>query len=299
MRHVFIINPAAGKKSPALSFISTIKEVFSELQEEYVIRTTSCQGDATKIAAEEAAKGDTRLYAVGGDGTLLEVASGVEAYPDAELTVIPCGSGNDYVKSYGGAENFLNLRKLVAGTAKKVDGIRCNNKVSLNLCSIGMDADVCYHMTDFKKMPLISGPLAYDLAVLKVLLRPIGSVLDVAMETTKGLVKRSGRYLFALAANGQYYGGGYHGAPMASTEDGLLDFILIKSVPRLKAITLLGKYKRGEHMDLDICEHFVGTAMDVHCDGGACVNADGEIEKGEDTRFEIVPKYFNFVVPKA
>lgn len=73
---------------------------------------------------------------------------------------------------------------------------------------MGMDADVADKMTKYKRLPLVSGPLAYELAIADVFCHRIGKYLQVEMDTPTGVIRREGRYFFALAASGQYYGGG-------------------------------------------------------------------------------------------
>ena len=107
MRHVFILNPVAGKKQTAVELRSEIEAYFAlHPEREYAIRVTDGVGSATRIAQEEcAAGGKVRLYACGGDGTLQETASGIPlASSDVELAVVPCGSGNGiYRQAAGGA----------------------------------------------------------------------------------------------------------------------------------------------------------------------------------------------------
>ena len=111
MRHVFIVNPAAGKKRGALELLPRIHAAFAGAEEgAYAIRVTRGAGDATAIAREECAgEGSVRLYACGGDGTLTETATGSAGCPRAQIAAVPCGSANDYVRSYGGtaATGFL------------------------------------------------------------------------------------------------------------------------------------------------------------------------------------------------
>ena len=298
LRHVFILNPAAGKHSRALDFIPAIEGYFAAHTGDYTIRVTNRAGDAGIYAKEEAAKGDlVRLYAVGGDGTLNEVTNGAAGAANVEIACVPCGSGNDYVKTFGKPEDFLDLPTLIEGQAVAVDGILCNGELSLNICSLGVDADVCAYMSDFKRLPLVSGSMAYDLGVVKMLCKPAGNNLSVKITTADGVLERKGRFLFALAANGQYYGGGYCGAPGAVPNDGLLDFVLISVVPKLKMVKLLGGYKRGEHYAWDICEHLRGTKMEAVCDKAACINIDGEILHSKTVSFEVLPGHFRFVMP--
>jgi diacylglycerol kinase (ATP) len=140
--------------------------------------------------------------------------------------------------------------------------------------------------------------MAYNLAVIDVLFHRIGCKLRVVMDTPNGEEVREGDFLFSLAASGQYYGGGYHAAPLSAPDDGLLDFILIRKVGKLKILGFLKKYRAGAHLDLDICEHLRGTRMRVYCDKPTPVTADGECFADTKIAFELVKNAFNFVVPK-
>ncbi len=298
MRHVFILNPAAGKKSTALALIPEIKQAFRNATEQPTIHITDQPGKATELARREAAKGDAvRLYACGGDGTLLEVATGMVDFKNAELACVPCGSGNDFVRTMPCSERFRSIAAQVAGATRPLDAIRCNDRLSVNLCSMGMDADVGAKMVDFKHLPLVSGSMAYNLSVAYTFCHKLGQQLRVVMETENGTVEREGEYLFALAANGRYYGGGYHGSPNSKTDDGLLDFVLIKKLSHAKVLRFINTYKRGEHLGLSCCETFRGTRMTVTAQQPTVVNADGECFKTEEVTFSILPAAISFVIP--
>lgn len=300
MRHIFILNPAAGKTQSALQLQPTIEAFFEEYPMPYTIYVTERAGHATEIVKEEVAKGDTvRFYACGGDGTVLEVVNGLAEAPNAELACVPCGSGNDFLRMLPERDLFADLRAIIMGQARPVDAILCNDKWSLNMCSMGIDADVANLMVRYKHLPLVSGPMAYNLALVQTFLRPLGQQLRVVMETPEGTVERSGKYMFALAANGQYYGGGYHGSPLSQPDDGMLDFVLISKISHLKMLSVLKLYKNGQHLDLPFCESFRGTKMQVLADTPACVTADGECFSTTVVSFELRPAAIQFVYPAA
>lgn len=301
MRHVFILNPCAGKKQLALALREHIEAYFAvHPQEEYSIRLTDAVGAATRIAQEECAKDDrVRLYACGGDGTLQETASGMPLNSNAELTVIPCGSGNDYVRTFGGSEAFLDLPALIEGEATPVDAVDCDGKLSLNIAAIGMDAKVAAKMNRYKHLPGVSGSLAYNLAIVDVFCHRIGDDMEIVIESENGKVERRGKYFLALAANGQYYGGGYRGAPYAVEDDGVLDFVLIKKIGRLRILPFLKRYKVGDYADLPFCEHIRGTAMTVTAKQDTYCTVDGECTCADRMSFSILPAAYRFVVPKA
>jgi len=300
LRHVFILNPVAGKGQQALELEKQIKayfEVHSGI--EYRIINTDSVGAATRIAQKECAEGGkVRLYACGGDGTLQETAAGIPfGYDDAELAVIPCGSGNDFVRVFGGRDRFLNLAELIEGVACSVDAVDCGDRISLNIASIGMDASVGHKMQRYKNWPFVSGSMAYNLAVVDVFCHPIGVKMNVEIEGVDGPIKRSGKYLMTLAANGQYYGGGYCGAPKAVVNDGLLEFVLVKKISRFKIPFFLGKYKAGRHNGVACIERIPGTSMKVCAAKPMVCNVDGECFKSDMMTFTVVPNAYRLVLP--
>lgn len=300
MRHVFLINPAAGKSRRALKLIPEIEEYFAESPGNYEVYITKAKMDAADYAHRQAAGGEEiRFYACGGDGTLMEVLDGVFGCENVQIACIPCGSANDYIRMFGGEEAFFSLAAQVNGTPRVVDAIDCNGRMSLNLCSMGMDADVGDKMAYFKDFPFVSGPMAYDLAVLYMFFHHIGRRLRVTIETENGTVEREGDYLFALAANGQYYGGGYRGAPRARLNDGLLDFVFVDTIRRIAVPRFLKKYKAGEHRNLSMVHTYQGRRMKVTSDKPVTVCADGECFSEKEVTFELRPKAVRFVLPRG
>lgn len=302
MRHVFILNPVAGKTKQALTFRGKIDAYFARHPEvEYAIRLTDGVGAATRIAREECEVGDSvRLYACGGDGTLQEVANGMPVCCDrVELAVIPCGSGNDYVRTFGKKEDFEDVSAMIEGKAYPVDAVDCGDRVSLNIASIGMDATVALKMQNYKNLPGVNGSAAYNLAIVDVILHPLGEHMDIEITTENGVESRSDDYLLALAANGQYYGGGYQGAPKAIENDGILDFVLVKTISRLKIPGFLSKYKAGNHDEIPCLEHVRGTEMKVKAAKLMVCNVDGECFEKDEMCFKVVRNAFSVVLPDA
>ncbi len=300
MRYVFIVNPVAGKKNPYNSVFPLIQEHFRQAGMECVCHITNQPKQATELTRQQGSKGDSvRVYAVGGDGTLSEVAAGAVGMENVEVGVIPCGSGNDYVKTFGPIENFLSFEKQRGASSRWVDMIEFEGHYSINLCSIGLDAKVAYEMVKFKNIPFLSGPAAYNLAVGKVLLGKIGEHLKITIDGDKTY---EGNYLFALAGSGRYYGGGYCGAPQAIPDDGLLDFILIKKPPLLQIPSLIKVYKAGGHLESplfkDILTFCRGREMDVAAPKPVIANFDGECRAIDHVRFQVASKAIRFIVPE-
>lgn len=167
MKHVFIVNPAAGKQNS----LAIIKETVSKLGEiDSCIYETKSPGDATeyirKLCRENESEQYT-FYACGGDGTINEVANGVFGYENARMTAYPVGSGNDYVKYFGGKEKFLDLQKLINGEEISVDVLKVKNHYALNAVHFGFDTVVLRTMIQVKRKPIIGGNNAYYTGVIK------------------------------------------------------------------------------------------------------------------------------------
>ncbi len=302
MRYVFIINPTAGKKNPYARVTEEVEGVLKPRAIPYTYRLTEYPGHAAALAREEAEKGDrVRIFACGGDGTVCEVVRGMHRFDHCELGIFPCGSGNDYVKTFGSKSRFRSMEDQLAGRSVPVDLIKEGDRYALNVCSLGVDAKVAMEMVKFKDIPLISGPMAYNLAVLKLFLGRMRDRLRITIDDT---IKYEGDFFFALAASGQYYGGGYRGAPEAIPNDGLLDFVLIKATSKLNLPGLLPKYKRGDHKTDDfgglVFKHR-GKKIRIQSlsPAPAVVNIDGETFRQGEVTFEVVPGALRLLLPRG
>ena len=110
MKHLFIINPAAGKYDKTGEFTQLIREACDARGVNYEILVSKAPGDCTKIAQAAAASGEElRIYACGGDGTLNEVANGAAGYANAAITHFPGGTGNDFIKIFDQPDAFRSL----------------------------------------------------------------------------------------------------------------------------------------------------------------------------------------------
>ena len=117
MKHIFIINPAAGKENASEKICAALDAMSKSV--DYEIYQTQAPGDATAYIRNYCMNSTERMrfYACGGDGTLNEVVNGLVGFEHASLGCYPCGSGNDFVKYYGGKKHFLNVEsKLRTGT---------------------------------------------------------------------------------------------------------------------------------------------------------------------------------------
>ena len=159
MKHIFVINPNAGKKDRFEEISSLLKKYDGII--DYETYRTTCKGDGREFVKNYLLihpKEETyRFYAIGGDGSLHDVVNGAYEFPNAEVACYPSGSGNDFIKNFDNHEGFRNLDSLINGHVKKVDLLKANNKVSINIFNYGFDGEVTFKMHRIKKWPLMSG----------------------------------------------------------------------------------------------------------------------------------------------
>ncbi len=296
MRYVFIVNPVAGKGKGPATVVPKINEYFKN-GEDYTVYVTSYKGEAREIAELQARTGDkVRIFACGGEGTFFEVLNGVVGYDNVEIGVVPCGTANDFLKCFGEKELFLDIEEISEGKSVELDLIKADDMYCINQCSVGMDAIVAERMQKFKKIPFVTGKLAYTLAIIKLFLGKIGLDLNIKIDDK---IKISKNVLFAVCANGPVYGGGYTSAPNATPFDQKLDFTIVDTISKLKVIPFLKSYSEGTQAKYDYCTMGNCESMEIYADKPFPVNLDGEISPKNHVRFEIAKKAINFVLPRS
>ncbi len=298
MKHLFIINPAAGKHDKTGEITQKVRAACDKRCIAYEILVSRAPGDCAKIAQSAAATGDPmRIYACGGDGTLNEVVNGVAGFANAAITHFPSGSGNDFIKIFSDPSAFADVGRLLDGDIAELDLIRCQqDNYALNVCSMGFDARIGTSINKYKRLPFVSGSGAYLLStgvnLIKGLHRPYQIEIDGE--------RFDGRQTMICIANGRWYGGGFYAVPDAEPDDGLLEVLLVKDVSRAQVAKIIGKYKSGKYSELpDIIRHFSCKRVSVRCGSPNEINLDGELLMAQEASFEIVPKAIRFFYPRG
>ena len=297
MKHLFIINPAAGSYDRTKDYSVAIHEICSARNLDYRIEVSSAPGECTRLAREAAESGEeVRIYACGGDGTLNEVAAGAAGYPNAAVTVFSGGSGNDFVKLFNEPKAFFDLERLLDAEEAEFDMIRCNGDLALNICSVGLDARIGTDVASYKRIPLLQGFRAYAASTVVNVIRGISEhyIVEVNGETFDD------EYTFVCVCNGRFYGGGFNPVPEADPADGLLDVLLVKKVTRLQVPLIIGKYKNGRYKELpQLVRHMKATQLKIRCDKATPVNLDGEVRMAQVVDFRVADEKLRFFYPKG
>lgn len=247
MRHIFIINPVAGNGRFQNDIVNAIHAELKDKEIEYEIYISKFKGDIQNYLNNKCRDHvSSVIYACGGDGTLHDVIEAACSFKHVSVGVIPCGSGNDFIKNFENPDNFNKIEAQIQGESIELDLIKVNDKFAASVCNIGLDADAASNMHKFKKIPFISGTSRYFLSVFYCLVHKLGKALEVTVDNK---IKLNGVYLLGVVANGHSYGGGYKCAPLAVINDGILDLCFVENMSRLKIINIIGSYKEGKHLE--------------------------------------------------
>ena len=295
MKHLFLINPAAGSRDRTLECSSTIVKACRGL--DYRVEISQKPGDCQRLAREAAQSGEEyRIYACGGDGTLNEVASGAAGYPNAAVTVWAGGSGNDFVRIFSEPKAFRQLERLLDAEETEFDMIRCNDALALNICSVGLDARIGTDVANYKRLPLLQGFWAYAASAVVNVVRGVSQPLHV--ELCGEAVDKE--MTMVCVCNGRYYGGGFYAVPEADPRDGLLDVLVVDKVTRRQVPGLIGKYKAGRYKELPhLITHYRTKELTVHSPIPTAVNLDGELRMATDIHMSIAQEKLRFFYPKG
>jgi len=301
MRHVFIVNPVAGKGDWQKTFIGNINLIMASSDDSWEIYETKNIGDGEEYCRNLATSTDEliRFYACGGDGTLSEVVNGVATLDNVEVAAYPAGSGNDFVKSLSKKASDKNIESLINSKAEYVDLIKVNDRYAINECNIGFDAMVAFGIDQFKKLPFVSGPAAYNLSLAKNFLSKTGYDFKIVVDDNEEFKEK---FLLCVVANGKYYGSGYKAAPFASVNDGLLEVVMVKRIPRTKMAGWLDFYKKGEHLTNpdfknDVIYRRV-SKVTISSKTKVAMCIDGDSLVSNEFTMEVIPNKLKFVTPR-
>lgn len=300
MKHIFIVNPEAGKNT----FADSIRKQLDSISDlNYYLFSTRSAGHETKLVRElvDMFEGEKiRFYVCGGTGTFRNVMNAFYDFSDVELAFFPSGLSNDFLKAFGeSAKRFENIEELIFGEVAKVDYIKTNHGVGLNTISVGIDSAMNELVKKFKNPAyLMSNIGIYVVSILWSFLTGRTTKLDVLIDD----FSIEGDFSEIVFCNGICLGGCLYFDTETCVTDGIgtfissekkrislfrrLFYLYKKDIKRLSALENLTNWRKGKIVSKD------GRPI--------VVNMDGEMIEGySEWEFEIVPKGLNFVVPKG
>jgi len=284
----FIINPeACGGKA-----LHRWKRFSPYLHKEglhYTEYFTSRPLEAEEIARRVSPVSDV-VYAVGGDGTLLEVANGLWG-ENIPLGLIPFGAGNDLGKCLEiPRSNEGILRMIKNPRTRRIDAGKLNGRIFCNVVGIGFDGEVALSADNFLKR--FGGTPAYLWGVLRALFTYKAPRMVIEIDGKKIEQKT----LLVAVGNGKYYGGGLKVVPDAEQDDGLFDICVIDTLWVGKLLFLLPQVYGGGHLKQKEVRIYRGKTIKISSEKPVIVQADGEILTNTPVEIEVLPQALNFIV---
>lgn len=301
MKHVFIVNPAAGKCDRSVQVKEIVEKLFLDRDDDFAVKVSKGPGDCTRLAREACEEGgEVRLYACGGDGTLNEVVNGAAGFDNAAVTHWPAGSGNDFIKIFNDPAAFRDLSHLLDCEEAELDLIECETDEHFcycaNIVSIGLDARIATEMGRYRRLPLVTGNGAYYLSIGVNLCKGIAKPFEIHV----GNETIVGDKTLVCICNGRHYGGSFHPMPDAEPDDGMLDVLIIEKVNVLQVAGIIGKYQAGKYRELpELVRHIRTDCIRVVTPKEAVVQMDGEALVTTDITFRISDQKLRFFYPKG
>ena len=300
MKHIFIINPTAGKTDSRQKIYDMAESLRQKHGLDVQCILTKKQGHATELARKLCESGEElRFYACGGDGTVNEVANGIIGYDNAAMTVIPVGTGNDFLKNFGDdMEKFRDAENLWDGPQFPMDAIDVNGRVALTIACSGIDARVARDVHKYSESPLLDGKgsYIYSLAV-NFLFKGIGTHWTITLDD----VTTEGDWSLVSVCNGRYYGGGFMPVAEARMDDGVLNTLVVREVNRRTFLKFVGPYSRGEYAKFPEYAHCsCPKVVHIHSEKPDIVTClDGESVVNSDVTIKLHDKKLNFFGPEG
>ncbi|PTQ99266.1 YegS/Rv2252/BmrU family lipid kinase [Mucilaginibacter yixingensis] len=287
---LFIINPISGGKKKD-SVPGLIKQYLDADRYEYAIGYTASAGHATTLAAEAVGVHDI-VVAVGGDGTINEVASGI-AGSDTLFGIIPFGSGN-------GLSRFLNIPLDVVLAIKsinncrveRIDAGKLNGKYFFNMAGMGFDAHISEVFSHHKERGFMSYVRSAFSEVMSF--KPDTYTINIDGKEVE-------RQAFMLSiANSSQYGNNAHISPMASVQDGLLDVCVVKPFPVWKFLWMASIMFTKTADKSSAVEIHRGKHIRISRTSEGPIHLDGEPQiAGAELQIDIIPAVLNIIVGSA
>lgn len=287
----FIINPFSGlsrkKNVPAY-----IEKYLDQNQFDYDIAFTESAGHAIDLAKEAVEQKYDIVVAVGGDGSVNEVAQPLIG-TNVKLGILPGGSGNGFAMHLGLGRNIKKaIQILNSATEITIDTCQLNGRPFVNLGGTGFDALVAYKA----KKSTLRGLWAYTkFAILEAWSYPIE---NYQIEIDNQVIKED--CLVIEVANAQMFGYNFVIAPQAKLDDGLLDVLLVKKVPKWRYLFSLWRFFNASFHQSSLVRSFAGKDIKISGKTPMPVHIDGEgFYLDSDLHFTILPLSLKVLVPPS
>lgn len=285
-----VVNPAAGN-GRSLRMLPEIEALLRQENIQYRVEHTTRPGEATILASKACADGCEAIVSVGGDGTLLEAASGM-LYKNIPLLIAPCGTGNDFIRALRLPADPLDcLKAQLHAPEFSVDAGRMNQLYFLNVSGTGLDVEVLRETEKYKRR--FKGLFPYLLGVFDAVrhYKPIEATVRF-----DGEAEQTVRFSVLSIGNGRYIGGGMRAVPNALVNDGLFDVVVVKPVKKWQIFFLFFLYFLGLHTRVGLGETHQCRKLSISRQD-TTFNLDGELHRCDFGEYELLPGAITLRIP--
>ena len=290
---IFIINPTAGGGSGKI-MIPVLEEQVAKRSLKAELVLTENHGHATKLASDALAKGFTHIIAVGGDGTMNEVAEPLIGNTKIITGLIPAGTGNDFVQVLCSPDRFSeeDWEVFFRQNTILMDCGEVNGRHFLNGMGLGFDAQVAAeNYTEPGELAAGTGKGKYIWHILKTLLFFREGRVSIQ---SRGEEQESKCFINTIA-NGRRFAGSFFLTPEAFANDGLLDVCMIKKLNLFQRLRILTMVPKGSHIKDSKVDYYQTEKIRVDFGEKVPYHVDGELYF--DTTFEVrvIPSALKFI----
>ncbi len=274
-----MVNPNTKK---SMKVLSEAEEVLKANGAEYDVFRSAASGDIVKEVRRLTSEGETTVVAVGGDGTLNEVLTGIAAPERTVLGLIPAGTGNDFAARAKIPYGADAVELLLHSEPKFTDFLDCGEgKRSMNIAGLGIDVDLLERIekkrAEGKKMSYFSS-----------LLRSLMTYKPVKMKIVADGEEKEYSVLLAVACNGSQFGGGMPICPSAVIDDGKIDLVAVDCPKKIVLPYYLIKLMRGTLDRKKIYHHVLCEEAEICPEGTKSIQLDGELVPATSLHVRIV-----------
>lgn len=286
-----ILNPTAGGGA-AGRLRSRIEQQLGANRVDFTLAETLDRGHAVDLARSAALNGASAIVAVGGDGTIHEVANGLlrarssgEATDVPALGVLPAGTGNDFVKLIEGADQLEVACAIVAaGNTRRFDvgrvswggddGTEPEEEYFINGMGTGVDVEVVRQVA---RLPRFRGATGYVIGLVRALIRfraiPLRFRLDGQTSERKVMIMAVG--------NGPCQAGSFYLCPDAQPEDGRFDICMVDEIGYIQIARVITRVLRGTHTGLPSVNMEQASNIEIEAGGEQPLffQLDGELRE--------------------
>ncbi len=289
-KYLAIINPISGTGSKK-SIPELLGQAYSSADGELFLTYTKAAGHAEELARRAAEEGFEEVIAVGGDGTVNEVARALLGTNTA-LGIVPKGSGNGLARSLGIAMNSEEaIRQLSTGRRICIDSCTMDGRPFFCTCGMGFDAAVSHAFAEASSR----GPVTYFRTMIEEYRGFQAENYHITLDGERSFDTEA---FVLVAANATQYGNNAYIAPEADLADGFLDLALIRPFPGIEAAFVLGDLMLGRLPNNKYYHAERARELIIERPSPGVIHLDGEpCHAGERVEVRLIPQSLHVIIP--